>query len=171
MKNDLIPNIYSMVSRASNQFSNAVAGKELASVTKNVRQEAALMRTMKDDYRRVTIRSYDYNGYKLPNQAKIPELPEDAEKEGTQYVVYSQIHQNESDKLSYDMATDYAEDRYTVLQKDKNSEKEFIFNGTYGVGKKVATSNKWLSIEEYMKKYPDAVFLGIGKFKETARIE
>lgn len=44
-----------------------------------MRQEAALMRTMKDDYKRVTISSYDYKGYKLPDQINIPTMPKDLE--------------------------------------------------------------------------------------------
>lgn len=102
-----------------------------------MRQEAALMRAIKDDYKRVTIASYDYKGYKLPTQIDIPELSEDVVKEGYQYVVYSQTHQNESDKLSHLMSVDYAEDRYDITQDGK----EFTFNGTYGVGGNRATSN------------------------------
>lgn len=160
-----------MPSRASNQFNNGVNGTNLATVSQRVRQETGLIKAMKGDYKRVTISSYNYQWYKLPDQKDISTLSKELEGEGYQYVLYSQTHQNESDKLSYDMSVDYAEDRYVVTQKTEEGNMSYIFNGTYGIGKDRATTAWWLSLENYMKKYPDAVFLGIGKFKETARIE
>jgi hypothetical protein len=123
--------------------------------------------TPQESLKKAKLNFINYTSFKLPDQGKFPEINEEMKKAWYQYILYSQTEQNRSDKLSHDMSLNYLEDRYIVEQENGN----FEFNGTYWIEKDRATLSGWLSIQDYMKKFPDAVFLGVGKFKQTAEVE
>jgi hypothetical protein len=117
------------------------------------------------------IKSIDYEWYKLPDQNRLGYTLLYTEKTNEDwYVVFSQTDQNQSDSLQYALVRDYAEDIYTIKQNDK----EYKFIGTFAVHIGDITWQKNttnLSMEDYFRQFPDAIFLWVWQYNSTSPIE
>jgi len=114
----------------------------------------------------------DYTDYTLPDQNNLPILSKEDVENGRYYIIRSQAQQNESDNLSNALSTDYVEDIYRIIQWDKT----FLFKGTYGWDPK-EWEIKWrskdnkLSLDNYLKKHKDAIYLGIWTHEKSVDLE
>lgn len=121
-------------------------------------------------FEKAKVKWTDYEWYQLPDQNNLPYINTEETAKGTVYIIFSQQDQNKSDELQYILASDYAEDRYIVNQNGK----EYEFIGTFA---KHTGDVEWpinttdLSIEEYIKKFKDSVFLWVWKYNTTAIFE